>query len=106
MKLATHSMSKSTQRGKRVSNSKRLNTHEDSMCFSVNPYGNSDFMCKLCAKDLSNLYYHCDGCEQLLSKDFNICQQCHSEKKFMDSTERGGMERILHSFCHKLGPPE
>ena len=103
MKLATHSMSKSTQRGKRVSISKRPNTHEDSMCFPVDPYGNNDFMCKLCAKELSNLYYHCDGCEKLLSKDFNICQQCHSEKRFMETIQMHPSKTKRHSLLNHTG---
>jgi hypothetical protein len=40
--------------------------------FSIDPYGN-DFICKICSDELSNIYMHCDGCENILSKDFNIC---------------------------------
>ena len=39
---------------------------------TVDPYGN-DYFCKFCQFDLSNVYLHCDGCENLLQKDFNIC---------------------------------
>jgi hypothetical protein len=32
--------------------------------------------------ELSNVYYHCDGCESLLYKDFNICDDCFFERKY------------------------
>ena len=38
---------------------------------AIDPYGN-DFFCKLCQVELSNVYFHCDGYETLLFKDFNI----------------------------------
>ena len=103
MKLATQSHSRSTERAERVSIAKRPNTHEDSMIFPVDPYGNSDFMCKLCSKELSNVYFHCDGCEQLLSKDFNICQQCHSDKKFMITMQMHPTKNKRHSLLNHTG---
>ena len=39
---------------------------------SIDPYGN-DFLCVLCRVEVSNPYMHCNGCEELLKKDFNIC---------------------------------
>lgn len=48
---------------------------------SEDPRGN-DYYCKLCHAELPNVYYHCDGCENLLHKDFNICANCYVEKKF------------------------
>jgi len=47
---------------------------------TVDPFGN-DFFCALCHKELGNAYMHCDGCEFLLQKDFNICTACHSIKE-------------------------
>ncbi len=47
---------------------------ENPQFFSVDPYGN-DFFCKICSYELSNIYLHCDGCEKILSKDFNICSR-------------------------------
>uniref|UniRef100_A0A7S3VAZ2 Uncharacterized protein n=2 Tax=Chaetoceros debilis TaxID=122233 RepID=A0A7S3VAZ2_9STRA len=44
---------------------------------TIDPFGN-DFNCKLCKKELSNTYMHCEGCEILLQKDFNICTDCHA----------------------------
>jgi hypothetical protein len=56
----------------KISISKRPDSWENPQVFSVDPYGN-DFFCKLCSDELSNIYMHCDGCESILNKDFNIC---------------------------------
>jgi len=47
----------------------------------LDPYG-SDYTCKICGGELSNVYFHCDGCERLLGKDFNICRGCHLKERF------------------------
>jgi len=49
--------------------------------FAVDAFGD-DFFCKICSRELSNLYMHCDGCEELLKKDFNICTECHSKERY------------------------
>jgi len=56
-------------------------SHCDPLAVTFDPYG-SDYFCKLCRKELSNSYFHCDGCEELLSRDFNICTSCYKEEKF------------------------
>lgn len=48
----------------------------------INPYGNTDFTCKICYQELSNSYFQCLGCWDLLSKDFNICVTCYESQKF------------------------
>ena len=58
------------------------NTWENPDLSPLDPYGSSDFFCKLCYKELSNVYLHCDGCEDILKKDFNICESCHSEHRY------------------------
>lgn len=45
---------------------------ENCQLSAIDPYGN-DYFCKLCQVELSNVYFHCNGCETLLFKDFNIC---------------------------------
>ena len=60
----------------------RPDSYENPENSTVDPYGNSDFFCKLCHKELSNVYYQCYGCYVILSKDFRICQDCHDEKKY------------------------
>jgi len=57
------------------------NAHQNLEIFALDPFGD-DFFCKLCFTELSNLYMHCNGCEELLKKDFNICMDCHSTGKF------------------------
>ena len=46
------------------------------------PPPNSDYCCNICSAGLSNSYYHCTGCEQLLSQDLNLCSVCTDEEKF------------------------
>lgn len=62
--------------------------------FSLDPYGSGDFICKFCSDELSNLYMHCDGCERLLNKDFNICASCHSDEKYKQMI-------LMHPFNSK-----
>jgi hypothetical protein len=73
----------SLAKGERLSVAKFPDTRENPDSSPYDPYGNSDFDCKICRMELSNAYYHCDGCEVLLKQDFNICQECYSQKKFM-----------------------
>jgi hypothetical protein len=103
MKLASRTKSTSTERGERVTIRKLPDAAEDPKAFSVDPYGNSDFTCKLCHKELSNVYFHCDGCEQLFSKDFNICQKCHSEKEFMMVVQMHPKNPKRHSTINHTG---
>lgn len=37
----------------------------------------SDYVCRICHAELSNSYYHCMGCEELLAEDMNICLNCY-----------------------------
>jgi hypothetical protein len=46
---------------------------------TVEPDG-QDYFCKMCHSELANLYFHCDGCEVHLKKDFNICIDCHQRE--------------------------
>jgi hypothetical protein len=55
------------------------NSWENSLAFPLDPFGNADYFCKICYQELPNAYMHCDGCENLLEKDFNVCIECHSE---------------------------
>ena len=66
----------------KVSIDTKPNTWQDPGTFSLDPYGAVDCFCKFCKGELSNIYMHCDGCETLLNKDFNICSSCHKEGKY------------------------
>jgi len=72
----------SNERFKRLSIAEIPDTQCNPAESALDPYGDSDFDCKICRVELSNVYYHCDGCEKLLSKDFNICHECYTEKRF------------------------
>lgn len=95
--------SKSFERGKRVSVAERPNAWENPVTHPLDPYGNSDFFCKLCNKELSNVYLHCDGCELLLSKDFNICLECHQEKRYATSVQMHPLNNKRHSTINHIG---
>ena len=66
----------------KVSVDSKPNTWQDFETFSLDPYGAGDFFCMFCMEELSNIYMHCDGCEKLLNKDFNICSRCHKEGNY------------------------
>jgi hypothetical protein len=77
----------SLEKGERLSIAKFPDAQENPAVCPLDPYGNSDFHCKLCRRELSNVYFHCDGCEKLLNKDFNICQDCYRQKEFMHNIQ-------------------
>ena len=58
-------------------------SHNDTEVASIDPYGNDGYSCRICAQELSNVYFHCNGCEAILAKDYNICAQCFGEGKFL-----------------------
>lgn len=64
-----------------VSVASRPNSWENPNVFAVDPYGAADFYCKLCHVELSNVYMHCTGCDELLDRDFNICVDCHASNQ-------------------------
>lgn len=100
---ASSSASQSGERGKRVTIAKRPNIQEDPMKFPLDPYGLDGFACKLCSRELSNVYYHCDGCEKLLSKDFNICLECHRDKKFACTVQMHPTNPKRHAGLNHTG---
>lgn len=91
------------KRGRRLSLAERTDCQENPMTCPLDPYGDSDFACKLCRKELSNVYYHCDGCELLLSKDFNICKECYTEKKYMVVVPMHPSNRNKHATLNHTG---
>jgi hypothetical protein len=54
----------------------------DPLTYPTDPYG-CDYFCKLCNQELSNSYFHCNGCEVILNRDFNICSQCYIEGRYL-----------------------
>jgi len=95
--------SKSTEKGVRLSIAKIPDTQENPQTCPLDPYGDSDFQCKLCRKELSNVYFHCDGCEKLLSKDFNICRGCYLQGKFMMKVQMHPSNPKRHATLNHMG---
>ena len=72
---------------------------ENPVFFPLDPYGNSDYSCKICLQELANTYMHCDGCEELLKKDFNVCIECYFDSKhckFFDMNKDKSMDSALN----------
>jgi hypothetical protein len=68
--------------GVELKKASKPDTDHDPMSYPIDPYG-SDYFCMVCNQELSNSYFHCNGCEVILNRDFNICSKCYSEEKFL-----------------------
>eukprot|EP00804_Cyclotella_cryptica_P029728 CCRYP_015212-RG/>CCRYP_015212-RG protein AED:0.20 eAED:0.20 QI:1000/1/1/1/0.5/0.2/5/129/307 len=79
----------------KVSVHPKPNAWENPDAFSMDPYESGDFICKFCSEELSNVYMHCDGCERLLNKDFNICASCHANENYKANIK-------MHPFNPKM----
>lgn len=101
--MESASASQSRERGERITLAKYPDTQKDPAVATVDPHGNSDFICKLCSKELSNVYFHCDGCEKLLSKDFNICVSCHQAKHFAKTVPMHPHNPKRHATINHIG---
>ena len=88
----------------KASKKKRLpDTYADPSKSAIDPRGSDGFSCMTCSKELSNVYYHCDGCEKLLSKDFNICVACHAAKKFKITVQMHPNQVKRHATLNHTG---
>ena len=38
----------------------------------IDPFGN-DYTCMICNRELANTYFRCEGCQELLLKEYKIC---------------------------------
>jgi hypothetical protein len=88
------------QKGKKI---KFPDTYADPSKSAIDPRGSDGFACMMCSKELSNVYYHCDGCEKLLSKDFNICVACHTAEKFKVSVQMHPNQTKRHATLNHIG---
>lgn len=77
-------------------------THHDPLAYHIDPFGN-DYFCKLCSKELSNVYYHCNGCEELLQRDFNICSHCFVGEKYKANIKIHALDNRMASDIHHTG---
>lgn len=78
-------------------------TYADPSLSAIDPRGSDGFSCKTCSMELSNVYFHCDGCEKLLSKDFNICLACHSGKKYKIFSQMHPNQQRRHATLNHVG---
>lgn len=79
------------------------NAKENSDLFALDPYGSSDYFCQICMEELSNVYMHCDGCEKLLAKDYNICVTCHSEGHYKNTHQMNTFDPKCVSTLNHTG---
>jgi hypothetical protein len=68
----------------------------------INAYGSEDYSCRVCSTELSNVYCHCEGCEKLLKKDYNICVECFVAKQHLNNFDMGDHPHH-HSLYHHTG---
>jgi hypothetical protein len=68
--------------GNQYSIRKQPIANEDRESVPIDPFGN-DYYCKVCQIELSNMYMHCNACEDILSKDYNICVGCFIKGRHM-----------------------
>ena len=66
---------------RKISIASRPDTQEAPESAKIDPWSHGDMSCKSCGAEISQCYMHCDGCEKLLSKDFNVCVACHNNRK-------------------------
>jgi hypothetical protein len=74
----------------------------DPMQYPTDPYG-SDYFCKICNQELSNSYFHCNGCEVILNRDFNICSQCYSEGRYLARFQTHPTSNKWYSDVNHIG---
>ena len=91
-----------------------LSSENPNVC-SMDPHDYSDYTCKICLQELPNHFLHCNGCEALLEKDFNVCVECHAGSRHrqfyimsdtndsMDShfNHTGARSTVNHEPCAK-----
>jgi hypothetical protein len=89
--------------GKEPQKMKVPDTYSDPSKSAIDPRGSDGFSCMTCSKELSNVYYHCNGCEKLLSKDFNICVPCHTAEKFKVTIQMHPNQEKRHATLNHTG---
>ena len=69
----------------------------------IDPFGN-DYTCVICNRELANTYFRCEGCQELLLKDYNICDECFAEDRFKCYTPQND-DKLLDwaSNFHHIG---
>ena len=57
-------------------------TWNNTVLTGIDPFSIDGYFCMICNQELSNIYLHCIGCEEILGKDFNLCINCHQQQKY------------------------
>jgi len=94
------------KRSSKISIDSHPNTWKNPVTSVVDPYGAEDFSCKICGEELSNVYMHCDGCEKLLNKDYNICCTCLKEGKYNTFHQVNPFTKNQNSMLNHTGNME
>ncbi len=106
-KSAVQEVSSSSRNRRKAKRAKKTNdgmpdTWQNLATPCSDPYVESqDFVCKFCKRELSNIYMHCNGCETLLSQDYNICTSCHSQDEYKSNSN--SEETVCSSLLHHTG---
>lgn len=87
---------------KKIDAAGKPDSHHDPLTYSIDPYG-SDYFCRCCSHELSNVYLHCNGCEKFLSKDFNICSECYVGKRYEENIRMHPQNTKMLSDINHLG---
>jgi hypothetical protein len=89
-------------RGIRLKLSTKPDAFHDPLTYPTDPYG-CDYFCKICNQELSNSYFHCNGCEVILNRDFNICSQCYSEERYLKKIQTHPTSNKWYSDVNHVG---
>lgn len=89
-------------RCEKVTVAPRPDTYENPDEFTLDPDG-SDYFCRLCHRELSNVYMHCEGCEELLQRDYNICVDCHAEQRYASFCQMNTKTNKRRSLLNHTG---
>jgi hypothetical protein len=65
------------------------------------PYDSNHYTCKLCKTELFNMYFQCNGCKELVRKNYNICHLCHEQKLFKRNEDMTKNKRQFSQYHHK-----
>ncbi len=79
------------------------NSWQNPDLFTLDPFGSCDYFCSICFQELSNLYMHCEGCEILLSKDFNICTSCYLDGRHLSNIQMHPLIPKKHATLNHTG---
>jgi len=72
----------------------------------IDAFGGDGWSCFCCSAELSNMYFHCIGCEKASSrsKDYNVCYACHENGEAKKSQRQHDyFEEHCSLYQHHIG---